>query len=826
MMLRRSTTLPHPIARFLSAHRILSVMFVAVLAGSMATAQEGERVKIVDRSDIPLLERDPFDVIVFDSANDNFRLEVQTLDFPDRVVPTGRPAGEQLRFRLLDDFENTYQAPWRSIAKIELFEQMLMEKAIELRSAGEIDEAYKYLLKVREKYPDMRGLDQEMLRFLYIDGVTRQKVGHLNGALAVFDELQQQRPGYRPDANSPTVEDKIGEVLDDVVGEYVKRRDYKMANDIMLRVEVRHGASQARVLQRWRDAIRSDAEGHRDDALRFFDMGEGRKAHQSLRQMLNILPKIEGGPELTAQIMQRFPLIIVGVDQPALSADSRSLDSWSSRRVGRLMLRSIVEFEGQGQDGGQYRFPLGRIEYGDDGKSFAFQITESSDESDLPDLDAFQLSERILDRATAESPEYSPAWIRLLQSVEIEDAGRVKVQLTQAHVLPEALLQIPFDPPQMFDSSPTSDTELLSTTGPNLSGRLANGMFVFTPTNEPGQTFEFNPVHESAGEQHPKIVELSFDDASSMLSALVRGDIDIIDRVFPADLRYLRSLPDIAVESYQLPTVHMLVPNPRRPRLNDRMFRIALMMGIDRSSILNNAILGGNSEEGFAEVSGPFPIGRNDSDPINYGYNFRLKPVTYDYRLAGVFVLQAEAALSAMLEREGRELPPRPKLVLAHAATDLATVACQEIQRQWVRIGVECELRRLPAGTVRPEDDDYDLLYTEVSISEPLVDARPLLAENGIVGTKNSSVDLALRQLDVAPSWPAARRRLTELHTFVQNEAIAIPLYQTMEHFAYRTTVRGVGRQLISLYDNAADWRQVTGPAIDDDSLSQSTGNK
>ena len=783
-------------------------------------AQEGPRVKIVDRSDIPLIERDPFDAIIFDGANDNTRLEVQLLDFPDRVVPTGKPGGEKLRFRLLDDFENLYEAPWRSIDKIELFEQMLLDKAIDLRRAGEMDEAYKYLLRLRDDYPDLRGLDREMLRFLYEDGVARQEEGHLNGALAVFDELQSLRPGYRPDANSPTVEDKIGEVLNEVVGAYVKKRDYRMAKELMLRIEVRHGDSQAKVLKTWRDAIQRDAEAHRDDALAFYEKGEGRKAHQALRQMLNVLPEINGGPELTAKIMERFPLVIVGVDQPALSANTRALDNWASRRVGNLLLRSLVEFEGQGQDGGQYRFPHGRIEYGDDGKSFAFQLTEDSTANQLPPLNAFQLSKRILDRADIDSPDYSPAWIRLLKSVEIENAERVNVQLTQAHVLPEALLQIAYDAPHPADSSGTSAAEAESA-GPDLAGRDADGKFVFKPSNELGQTYQFNPAYERPGEAHPNIVELPFDDASSMVSALSRGDIDVIDRVYPADLRYLRTLPDIAVESYQLPTVHMLIPNLRTQRMEDRTFRIALMMGIDRRSILNNAILGGNGEEGFEVISGPFPIGRNDSDPINYGYNFRLEPVTYDYRLAGVFALQAEAALNAMLERLEQELPPRPTFTLAHPSTDLATVACQEIQNQWRRIGVECELRKLPPGKVRPDDDDYDLLYTEVTISEPLVDARPLLAQDGIVGTTNSSVDLALRQLDVAASWPAARRRLTEIHTFVQNEALVIPLYQTMEHFAYRTTVRGMGRRLISLYDNADEWRQVTGPSIDDDNLSQ-----
>lgn len=783
----------------ISLFAIATTLTLQVSASRAQDAEAEAKAQDVAREDIPILEREPYDIIILDSSNNDAKLEVRTLDFPNRVVPNNRPGAEKLRFNLIDDDKNTYEVAWRHIVDIRLFEQMILEKAIELTRQKNFDEAYRFFEYLIINYPKMQNLREEYNLFLYQDATLQfDQKNHAN-ALAVFEELGKRDASFRPGSNDPSVDERIAEILDLIIGEQVRERDYLFARELMRRVTVKHGERQSEVVNRWTTAIKADAEAHRENARRFFDEGNGRKAHEEIRRMMNILPDLEGGIELANQITEKYPLVLVGIDQPARDYDPQSIHDWASRRVGRMTYRQIVEFEGQGQDGGQYRFPYGRIEYGEDGKSFTFQIGTFGPEPGLPAIDAYQISTRILDRALEHSLEYSPAWRRLLSSVEIEDSDRIRVNLTQAHVLPESILQIPLTTQALPD-------EVLP----------FNGFYAPHPSNEAGSSFKVNPVYgDQAGVLHPEVVELTFSRSEDAVNAIRRGDIDIIDRVFPGDLRQLRSTPGVTVERYAVPTVHMLVPNKRTEHMKDRTFRLALMMGIDRAGIMRNSLLGGMAEPGFEVVSGPFPIGFNDSDPINYGYNFRIEPLTYDWRLAGTMILLAENALKAMLERIEKKLPPRPTLVLAHPSGDLPSIACQEIARQWKLIGIECELRELPAGKVWPDDDDYDLVYLQVAMQEPLIQARTLLAEDGIVKSDNSSVDLALRQLDVANSWPAARRRLNELHTFVQNEAVVIPLYQTVDYFAYRETVRGVGRKLTSLYDNVQNWRVMAGQQND-----------
>jgi hypothetical protein len=60
--------------------------------------------------------------------------------------------------------------------------------------------------------------------------------------------------------------------------------------------------------------------------------------------------------------------------------------------------------------------------------------------------------------------------------------------------------------------------------------------------------------------------------------------------------------------------------------------------------------------------------------------------------------------------------------------------------------------------------------------------------------------------LDAASNWKDVRARLAELHQIADHELPLIPLWQTVNYFAYRTSVRGVGDAPITLYQNIDQW--------------------
>ncbi|MCH7728927.1 MAG: hypothetical protein IH991_20935, partial [Planctomycetes bacterium] len=143
------------------------------------------------------------------------------------------------------------------------------------------------------------------------------------------------------------------------------------------------------------------------------------------------------------------------------------------------------------------------------------------------------------------------------------------------------------------------------------------------------------------------------------------------------------------------------------------------------------------------------------------------------------------------------------------AVSDQAIV--EEMDDHWI-------IRDLKDGrsfTAKHEDDELrvyvnvDLRYMEVFMWEPLVDARKLLAVDGIATLGSAHTELALRRLDRAVNWSLARRYLFELHSLSQRNGMVIPLWQLVEHYAYRKSVQGMGSHILSIYQNVRQWQNM-----------------
>jgi ABC-type transport system substrate-binding protein len=64
-----------------------------------------------------------------------------------------------------------------------------------------------------------------------------------------------------------------------------------------------------------------------------------------------------------------------------------------------------------------------------------------------------------------------------------------------------------------------------------------------------------------------------------------------------------------------------------------------------------------------------------------------------------------------------------------------------------------------------------------------------------------------LRELDEATNWKDVRAKLAEIHDVAHHDLPLVPLWQTVNFFAYRTAVHGIGESPISLYQNVDRWR-------------------
>jgi ABC-type transport system substrate-binding protein len=520
------------------------------------------------------------------------------------------------------------------------------------------------------------------------------------------------------------------------------------------------------------------------------------KYHESIsvsKEMMNIWPLVPGAKKLNDYIVEQFPQVTVGVTQPALSHNVQRLENWGTRRTGMLIHRTLVEFKGAGNEGGRYTLSIGSMQRSDDYRKLTLNLRQFEDGKASP-LTGFQVASRLLDLANPKSPHYSAAWGGVLAGVRVNDVMQVELELRQPHVLPESMLRIPLE-------SVDDDTV-----------RTGNGLFDVSKRDAEYVHFRikgFEPGHRLA-----EVVERTFPETNLAWAALRRGEVDIVDRLFPADAARLSASlapdDDIVIEQYALPTIHMLLISSDNVFLAHRDFRRAILVGIDREKILQRELLGDREIEGCQLISGPFAAGIGDRDPLAYAYDITIEPRGYSPWLTKILTSVAQQEVEEMAKKRSKPKPKMMKFVLGHPAYESARLACQAIAAYLHVVDIEIELKQFPPGITRDPDNKVDLTYAEVAIWEPLVDARRLMGQEELHGIDSPFLKHALRNLDAAQTWGDVRDRLLDLHRTAHNEVAVIPLWQMVDSFAYRKqllNIVGTDGPPVWLYQNIEEWR-------------------
>jgi ABC-type transport system substrate-binding protein len=454
-----------------------------------------------------------------------------------------------------------------------------------------------------------------------------------------------------------------------------------------------------------------------------------------------------------------------------------------------------------GAEGGVYRSPFGELAIDESGQQLTFKISPANlAQSPSAALTPDALSRYLLQMATPGAPHYRADFADLLSGVTLGADNSVVLNLKRVYVRPEAMLQIP--PPAAASSQNATivgpDTYAVADHAPD--------QVAFTINNTVGG----EPTSPRA------IVEQTMTDDAAV-SALLAGEIDVLDRVPPWQIERLRASQAVRVQAYRLPTVHVLIPNMKKPLMARREFRRALCFGIDRRFIVQRVLLGGATMAGYDVVSGPFPAGTSLTDPVRYAYNSQVAARPFEPRLAAILATVAWAGVKNPNAKAGEQKDPGPipELTLAHPNDPIARVACQSIRAQLVREGIPIKLQEFTADELLAGKVDYDFRYAELAVWEPVSDARLLLGPGGLAGGLDSPyLDASLRSLDAATNWKDVRTRLAELHEIANHELPIIPLWQTVNYFAYRTSIRGIGEAPLTLYQNIGQWSASPGSPV------------
>lgn len=736
------------------------------------------------QEDIPLYESEPHDAITLTQDQGGEVYEVFPLDFPNGKVPKNSSPSDQVRVRLLNQPDRQYDVAWRHIAKVERFEQLILNEANALITAGEFDKAFKYLAHLRNTAADVPQLDQAIIRLLQQDAKVAIRAGRLHGALSLMDELYRLNPQLRG------LERAVIDVTNRLFDDYLEKRNYIAARKMLSWAEERFGGQQrATTLAAWQEKLDDRAALRLKEARQYLASDRMREAFDASREILQIAPEFPGGQELAAAIARRYISITVGVSR---RANPNTLDGndWSSRRIRRLLDRSVAELSGIGPDGGQYYSPLATLELGDDGRSVIVKLRRNL-EADA-NLNGFELAEQLLSHSDV-NPRQAPLWAELANRVSVRNVYDVNVELRRSFLRPDALLQFPW----------TNATGGARPSQPYLvTGQETNRLFL-----------RLNDSYALRVASQPQdITEQFFKSTGAAVQAIARGEIDVIERIFPADLDLARSVENLTIDKYAIPSVHMLIPNFDRPFTGNRKFRRALVYGIGRKTLLEQDLLGGEPVPGCRLISGPFPAGRFDDDSLGYAYNPLLKPRPYEPRLAVTLAEIAFQELVTAASKSGEESPERPQLRLLHPDGEIPRIASAGVSQYLTAIGIECDAIAMPAGESWPTDNNWDLLYYDNIMAEPILDAHRLLGSQGICGGGSAYLELALRRLATTDNWADARTQLHRIHYLGRQEAAVIPLWQLTDHFAYTPRVQGIDSEPVTLYERIESWHvQRTG---------------
>ena len=741
--------------------------------------------QIIDDGDwgSPLLDEDPFDVIYLDDASDNAVLKI----IPVENLPRPFPKEGKLRFEYREDSEYMLQVAYSHIANYVTFNDLLLDEAEQFLTDRDFPAALRNLLHVY----DNGGKNDDAVRrrlksCLYKDAAANMVDSNFELALSIFEDLYRKEPGLSVPGRSETLKELIDRCYDGILQNRFDIGDAEFVKATLLQIETQYGEDSKEFVARWRAKFLEQAKQKLRDAKAAAAAGNGREAHYLSRLAERINPGLAETRDVQVEITQQFPLIVVAVNQPAGDANPNRLDHWGSRRVGRLTQRTMIELAGLSDEGGRYRFLNGRFERTDDlGMEYAFFFDQQQDPL-TPAASPNQIASRLLAHANEDSPNYLPAWAKILGSVSVNGSDRVSIQLRRPFVRPAAIARFQYED-RLEDGQPIQD-----------------GVYAMTSKKGNESTFEFNDRYQrEEGKQYPVVIESYYRASSDAVDALIRGEVDIVDRPGIADIQKLKREKGIEVRAYAIPTVHFLVPKIRGEYEGSLQLIRSLSTGIDREGIVND-VFGGGEISGCESLSGPFPIGSDEYDQVSYAYDLKVKSLPYQQRLSMVLSHMSRTAKTKTYPN-GRSAPPA--VVLAHPAGSLASTACMKIKQSWEEAGISTTLRPLDKAVSFPEDDNWDLLYVEAAIEEPLTDATRIMGTYGIAKTVSPPVDQSLQKLGYSESWQQASRTLRRIHRQVSNDLSVIPMYQIQEHYAFRKNVYGLGRDLIHLYQNVQRWK-------------------
>lgn len=740
--------------------------------------------RIVIAQSLPLFEVDAYDrLAVKDDTGKPVVHRVLPLDTIQREKWLKGDKQAPIEVRLLENPEQRYEIRRSDIVKLEFFEDRLVVEARRLLGQNKFDDVFACLSRLERDFPQQEELPALMRDFLYLEARQLLDAGNYEAAWIRLDEAYSQVP------NDDEINSLLAKALHQLIQHAWDANDERSVLQWLDRVQSKYGESQLTLRQEWQSRIDTRVTQLAAELATQLGASDFIGAYDTAFRIAPFRPQ---DPALLANLTdleQRFPTIRIGVTCPVLSEVVNGDIDWRTRRIARLLGRTVTEATQVGAEGCRYACPLGNVVPGDVLRDLQIEIRDTSHGED------FWISQSVLDFAKQSHP-LSNTFGGLGPSTSLPRAGQILLQTSGTHLILAGFLRIGLSTSlqdayaRSSDQLPLDRAYSMNTIRPEAASFVANPEYLFRTER-----------------QYQQVVETTLKTSRDGLELLRTGRIDVIERLYPAEVPKLEGSGELTLVPYAIPSIHVLTPNPTRPWMANRTFRRALTYLLNREDILHRTLLAGQELAGCRVISGPLPAGKSPEDPIAYAYDESIIP--YETNLGTGLVL-LEAALAELKRSQKLEVDlSQLELRVAYPASEIAAEACAEICRQWTLVGVRSVAVPLD-NEEATRTDDWDLMYRDLVIEEPLIDVA-YFSRTSLNLPPSPYLSLAIERAQESVDWQSARTRLRELHRVVHEDATVIPLWQLQDYAVHRRGFTGIVSPLMRFYDSVEHWTSDRG---------------
>ncbi|HZW31943.1 MAG TPA: ABC transporter substrate-binding protein [Isosphaeraceae bacterium] len=680
-----------------------------------------------------------------------------------------------------------YRIKRAAIKTIEYFEDLLLKEAERLLLARDYARAFECCLRVRTRNPSWAGLDEQVNRVLFAEGSRALLDGDAERGLRLLRELLDRKRDYPG-------------LLDQLAAAYGKQIERAIAMGLYPRGrrvlhELEEMAPEHQTVRAMRALFLAKATQKRQEA----EAAGGPARLDALVEALRIWPALEGAEAQYVQAFAAVPTLDVGVTDVATP-----LGPWvhspADARVTPLIYRPILAGDDpdarQGKSAGQL---AASVETSDLAHRLLIRVRTGFLWSDgSRPASAIDVAHALIDRTDPHSLNYEARWADVLDRVVMPDETRVEVRLHHAPLKAVAALVGPVGPAHAGIDGKVAVSARERVLVSDGSYRCLESSAERTELRLREDSGTTGPP--PGGPAPPRIRRIRETPVAHGPAALRRGDVTLIDHVPPNQVSSLAGTPGIRVGQYAQPVIHLIALDARNPVLRSRALRRGLSYAVDRKAILEDVVLEHSPQDPDAPADGPFPKRSSGDAP-------GVKPLGFDMLLARMLVAAARK------EQGGGRI----RLTFEYPAIPEARAVADKLAEAFRIAGVEIVTAELPESRLETElraGRRFELAYRVVRCRDPIREAGPILCPgydappqaDALASAASPRILQLLLELERASDLPSARELVLQIDRESRDELPVIPLWQLVDHYAWRDRLRGPQPVADHLYQGLETW--------------------